>query len=239
MTHPLDIVVPVLNEEECVEEFYERVRRLGLAEALIFVDNASTDRSVELIEKMPGTRLVRHAVNEGYGASILDGIAASDGERVVVIDADMEYPPEAIPALLRALDEHAAVYASRFVGDTPPAMPWLRRCGNRIVTGLFNLLFAQRTTDLYTGMKALRRADLPLHTLRRRGFEHVVELSALIARSGHRIHDVPIVYAPRRRGTSKMRHLPEALKFVAFTIGYWLRSLVTAPPAGGRAPRRP
>jgi glycosyltransferase involved in cell wall biosynthesis len=233
MPRPLDIVVPVLNEEECIEEFYARIRRLGLSDALIFVDNASSDRTVELIERLADVRLVRHGRNEGYGASIVDGIAASDGERIVVIDADMEYPPEAIPALLEALEQHPCVYASRFLAAAPAAMPHLRRIGNRVVTGLFNRLFDQHTTDLYTGMKALRRDAFPLGALRRKGFEHVIELSVLVASSGQQIHDLPIVYTPRSRGISKMRHVPEALKFVAFTVWYWLRSKL----APAHAPR--
>lgn len=223
MSRRLDIVVPVLNEEQCIEEFYARVRALGLSDALIFVDNASNDRTVELIEQLPDVRLVRHTRNEGYGASILDGIAASDGERIVIIDVDMEYPPEALPALLEALEHNPCVYASRFLTSAPAGMPLLRRIGNRIVTGLFNLLFDQSTTDLYTGMKALRRDAFALEALRRRGFEHVIELSVLVAQAGRQIHDVPIVYTPRSRGVSKMRHVPEALKFVAFTVWYWLR----------------
>lgn len=223
MGRALDIVVPVLNEEASIGEFYERVKSLGLADALIFVDNASSDGTVALIERLPGVRLVRHATNEGYGASIRDGIASSDGERIVIIDADLEYPPEAIPAIVAALGDHAAVYGSRFLAGSPPEMPLARRVGNRLVTALFNVLFAQRTTDLYTGTKGLRRGAFPLGRLARPGFEHVVELGALIAAKGERIHDVPVRYVPRSRGVSKMRHLPETLKCVALTIAYWAR----------------
>ena len=218
----LDIVVPVLNEEASIEEFYERVRRLGLADALLFVDNASSDGTVALIERWPEVRLVRHATNLGYGASIRDGIASSDGERIVIIDADLEYPPEAIPSIVAALDDRAAVYGSRFLAGAPPEMPLVRRIGNRLVSGLFNVLFAQCTTDLYTGAKGLRRDAFAFERLERSGFEHVVELSALIAASGERIHDVPVRYVPRSRGVSKMRHVPETLKCIGLTIAYWL-----------------
>src|SRR5262249_1612571 len=98
---PPDIVVPVLNEEAGIDEFHDRVARLGYADALLFVDNASTDGTVSRIERR-GSRLIRHARNEGYGASIRDGIAASDGELVVIADADLEYPPEAIPVIVHA-----------------------------------------------------------------------------------------------------------------------------------------
>jgi len=234
MPRPLVIIVPVLDEEAYIEEFYERVDRLGLANALLFVDNASSDGTVATIERLPGARLIRHASNEGYGASIRDGITASDGAAIVIIDVDLEYPPEAIPTMLDELRERPAVYASRFLAAAPADMPWSRRFGNRLVTTLFNVLFQQHTSDLYTGMKALRRDAFDLSTLRRPGFEHVIELAALIAGSGIEIHDIPVVYTPRRRGRSKMRHVPEALKFVAFTVWYWLRSRLASAPHSGR-----
>src|SRR5262245_66096213 len=113
--------------------------RLGYADALLFVDNASIDGTVTQIERR-GSRVLLHTRNEGYGASIRDGIAASDAELVVVIDADLEYPPEAVPVIVEALRTHPVVYASRFLGGRPPDMPVLRRAGNRLVSGLFNLL---------------------------------------------------------------------------------------------------
>ena len=75
----LDIIVPVYNEEDSIDEFMARMRRLGYAEALLFVDNASTDGTVERIRRSDA-RLVRHTRNEGYGASIRDGIVATSGE---------------------------------------------------------------------------------------------------------------------------------------------------------------
>jgi len=219
----VDIIVPVRNEEATIDELYERVARLGLGDRLLFVDNESTDRTVDRIRAHPAVRLIEHTSNEGYGGSILDGIAQSDAEHVIILDADLEYPPEAITVILAALEHHPAVHASRFLGTEPPAMPVVRRVGNRMMSWLFNVLFGQRTTDLCTGMKGLRRSMLPLSRLRRRGFEHAIELAVVVARSGHQIHDVPVVYRPRFRGRSKMRHLPVALKLVSYLFLYRMR----------------
>jgi glycosyltransferase involved in cell wall biosynthesis len=233
----VDIVVPVYNEAASIDEFYARVRRTGLAEGLIFVDNASTDDTVARITGHPGVRLIRHASNQGYGASIRDGVAASDAELVVIIDADLEYPPEAIPELLVALRTHPVVYGSRFLGRRPPPMPFLRRAGNRIFSRLFRRLFGVHTTDLYTGMKGFRRAALPLERLRQNGFEHAAEMAVLIALSGLRIHEVPITYTLRRQGRSKMRHLPEALKLGAYIVRSWLRYVILKQPFPAPAAR--
>ena len=65
-------------------------------------------------------------------------------------------------------------------------MPLFRRLGNRVVSALYNLLFRQSTTDLYTGMKGLRKDVLDLSVLQKDGFEHGAEIAALIAMSGQR-----------------------------------------------------
>ena len=151
------------------------------------------------------------------------GIEAGAGEIVVIIDADLEYPPESIPALLDAVSEHEVVYCSRFLGPRPPDMPLFRRLGNRLMSGLYNVLYGQRVTDLYTGMKGFRRDAFPVAALARDGFEHGAEIAALISFSGRRIHEIPVAYTPRRKGASKMRHVPEALKLAFYVLAYRVR----------------
>jgi len=223
MSASLDVVVPVRNEEASIEQFCTRIAALGYLEALLVVDNASTDETLARLQRYPQVRVILHATDEGYGASIRDGIAASAAELIVIIDADLEYPPETIPVIVAALEQHPVVYGSRFLGERPPDMPLVRRIGNRLISGIYNRLFHQRTTDLYTGLKGLRRNALPLAALRRPGFEHVLELGVMISTAGLTIHEVPVAYVPRSRGRSKMRHVRETVKFAGFLFAYWLR----------------
>ncbi len=212
MAATIDIVVPVYNEEAVVTELVERLGRACPDAKLFFVDNASTDRTVEILERLEAGTLICHGSNLGYGQSLRDGIAAGKGEFIVMIDADLEYHPEDIPALVEALERHRAVYGSRWRKTPAPLVPWLRRLGNRLVSGLFNRLFRQEVSDLYTGIRAVRRSALPPR-LNRAGFEYVLELAAALARSGVPIGEVPVGYTPRTQGQSKMRHVPEFLKF--------------------------
>jgi glycosyltransferase involved in cell wall biosynthesis len=207
-----DVVVPVLNEIEMLPEFLRRVEALGLPLNLIVVDNGSTDGTLDLLRGRPEITLIEHGRNLGYGRSLADGMQAARADRVVIIDADCEYPPEAIPALLERLDRAPAVYASRFLSGEPLDMSRLRQSGNRLLSAIFNLLYRRRLTDLYTGMKALRRSSYEGMPFVRSGFEHVVELAAGLVLRGHAIDEVAAAYAARRTGRSKMRHVPELLK---------------------------
>lgn len=218
-----DVIVPVLNEDQILEEFYSRMGALDLDLNIIFIDNASTDRSIELIESFEGVTLIRHTVNEGYGGSLLDGIAHCTSDNIIVIDADCEYPPEAIPAILQALESHDIVYTSRLMAKSTAAdanMPYLKMLGNKMISGLYNILFGQDTTDLYTGCKGFKRACVEGVDFQRKGFEHVLEFACKLSRRGYKIHDVPVVFEPRHTGSSKMRHISETAKFLWLLLRY-------------------
>jgi glycosyltransferase involved in cell wall biosynthesis len=229
MSRSVAIIVPVFNEESSIAPFYERVDRLGFADSLIFIDNASTDGTLARLEALPKGKLIRHERNRGYGASVRSGFAAADAELLIVMDVDLEFPPEVIPELIDGLEQHRVIYCSRFLAGTP-RMSLVRRLGNRLVSQLFDLLFRQRTTDLCTGVKALRADAFPLRQLRFDGFEAAIEIAVMFALAGARIHDVPITYQPRARDRSKMRHVPEALKFVRHIVGFWIRCVVLGRP---------
>lgn len=228
MTGQADVIVPVFNERANLPAFRARLEALPCYEQLqlIVVDNGSTDGSVDYLAQWPGITLIRHTHNEGYGASLRDGLAAARHDQVIIIDADGEYPPEAIPALLNALQQHAVVYASRLL-HKPSAraagMPAFKWWGNRCISGLFNQLFGQRTTDLYTGCKALRRDCLAGLVLERNGFEQVLELAVQLSLRGIRIAEIPVDFQPRAAGESKMSHLTETLKYLFWLLRYRLR----------------
>lgn len=217
-----DIIVPVYNERASLPLLWQRLQALPSADGyhFIFVDNASCDGSWEFIQQLPGVTAVRHSQNYGYGRSLRSGYARCVTDHCAVIDADCEYPPECLPELLAALEKHNVVYASRLLGRRGAAacgMPWLKWLGNQLISQGFNHLFQQQLTDLYTGCKAFRLRTIHNQSFERDGFEHVLEFAASLAARGYRIAELPVVFAPRAAGRSKMLHVRETLKFI-----YWL-----------------
>lgn len=235
-TKDIDIIVPVLNEREALPVFWERLSALSCFHRcrVTFIDNASSDGSLAFLRSLDGVQLIEHERNEGYGGSLLQGLRMTNLPNIIIIDADCEYPPEIIPELVRALAEHNIVYASRLAGKTSchqAGMPWLKMWGNQMITGLFNILFHQRCTDLYTGCKALRRSALKNISLKRTGFEHVLELAVQLSCRGYRIQEVEVNFSPRTGGKSKMSHISETAKFLYWVLRYrWhLRHLLAVP----------
>ncbi len=214
-------MVPILNEAGCVDELIDRLALACPRACLIFVDNGSTDGTLDRL-RARGVETIRHVRNEGYGKSLRDGIAHGKGRAIVTIDADLEYPPESIPALLDALQTNPVVYGSRFCGGRKPEMRAIRMFGNRFLTGIFNVVCRQRLTDLYTGIKAFRRDAVDGRQFQESGFTFVVEFAAHVSRSC-RIAEVPVEYRARSKGRSKMRHVAEALRGLAAVFRYGFR----------------
>jgi glycosyltransferase involved in cell wall biosynthesis len=217
-----DIIIPVFNERDNLPALLQRLRAMPEATQwhLIFVDNASTDGSVEYLSNISEITLIRHDSNRGYGASLRSGMAAAQTEQWVIIDADCEYPPECIPELLTALQSHPVVYASRLLrkkSAQAAGMPYLKWWGNRLISSAYNQLFQQRVTDLYTGCKAMQKSCMQDMVLQRDGFEQVLELAVKLSDKGVSIAEIPVDFSPRSHGTSKMSHAVEVVKY-----GYWL-----------------
>ena len=137
----IDVIVPVFNEEDGLPEFVKRLSALPIPVHPIFIDNASTDGSLKILRTVPDATIIEHRHNEGYGASLRDGIRRATASKIVIIDADCEYPPEAIPELAEELDRCDAVYASRFLDKHDQTMPFLKIAGNKIISKSYNILF--------------------------------------------------------------------------------------------------
>jgi glycosyltransferase involved in cell wall biosynthesis len=205
----LSVIVPAYNEAATVEAALRRVRQVALRLELIAVNDASTDGTGDILDKLAQQgvvdRVVHHAKNRGKGAAIRSGVAVATGDAIVVQDADLEYDPSDLPALLLPIRARQAdaVYGSRFQGGPHRVLYFWHYVGNRLLTLLSNMFTNLNLTDLETCYK-LVRADLlkrlPLSS-NRFGFE--VEITARLAQARARIWEIPISYSGRTYAEGK------------------------------------
>lgn len=229
----VDVIIPVYNEEEALPAMLEQLLKLPVEVHPIFIDNGSTDNSLAILDSLDGVTVIRHRVNRGYGASLRAGINRSTSDKIIIIDADGEYSPQVIPALLEALDRYEVVHTSRFIGGENHDITWVKYAGNRLITTIFNFLFRQKLTDLYTGCKGYQRQRVASLEMKRNGFEHVLEVSARLVRQSVQIKEVPVRYQERKRGVSKMNHVLETAKYLGLVVYYALTLSRREPGAGG------
>ncbi|HZR43776.1 MAG TPA: glycosyltransferase family 2 protein [Ktedonobacteraceae bacterium] len=202
----ISVVVPVYNEEKTVARVLEQLSRVSLDLEVIVVDDCSTDKTWEILQQLrqkapfDGYRYVRHEFNQGKGAGLRTGFGLVSGDLVTVQDADMEYDPQDIPALVRKWEEAraqgqhmVAVYGYRDLSEQKFTTRW----GNRFLTQVTNILYGSRIHDMETCYKmfpGVLAAKLPMEGRR---FEIEPEITACILQAGYTILEVPISYAPR------------------------------------------
>lgn len=198
----LSVVVPVYNERETIGKILARLAALPLPMEIIVVDDASTDGTIEILkflETIPNLRMLYHEQNQGKGAAVRNGFAAAKGSVVIVQDADLEYNPADIPALIRPLVQgHAdVVYGSRFLQAGACGSSWVHQAGNRLLTQVSNLTTGLRLSDMETCYKAFRTDVLQDLNLQQARFGFEPEITAKIARRGYRVQELPVTYHAR------------------------------------------
>jgi len=118
----ISVVVPMYFEEEVAQECYNRLKSVMLQNNInyefVFVNDGSTDRTMEILSEIAAndyrTKIVNFARNFGHQVAVTAGIAAAKGDAIVIIDADLQDPPEVIPELIAKWEEgYEVVYAKR------------------------------------------------------------------------------------------------------------------------------
>ena len=220
----VSIIIPVLNEENYIgtvlDELKKYVKNIPLKSEIIVVDNGSTDKTRQIVLSKQ-VKLVEEK-ERGKGEAASAGAMEAKGDILVFIDGDSSYPAEAIPQLIKPFfnEKIDIVSCSRFLGK-PIKINFIRRSGNKILTFLASTLYCP-TTDLLTGMLAIRRDRLAELDLESKGFEIETELFIKSYKANlHRI-EIPISYKERNRRDSKLHALIDGFKILKTLLKYKL-----------------
>ncbi|MBI5123517.1 glycosyltransferase family 2 protein [Candidatus Roizmanbacteria bacterium] len=222
----LSIIIPVYNEEKTVKSLLKAVNKvkfIGVEKEIIIIDDGSIDTSAfqisNLKSQISNFKFIRHKKNLGKGAAVRTGIKEATGDYLVIQDADLEYNPQEIKKLIAPVLQAKAevVYGTRlkrlpnFKRDEKALQPLLHYLGNKLLSLITSILYAQWITDMETCYKLFPKKALVGFQLRSRGFEFEPEITAKLLKKKYKIIEVPI--------TTKPRNYKEGKKLYAFKDG--------------------
>jgi dolichol-phosphate mannosyltransferase len=215
--HELSVLIPTRNERDNVVPLIARMSSAmpGVDAELVFVDDSDDDTPaivalaaakssvpVRLIHRQPAQRA------GGLGGAVKAGLEATNSEWVVVMDGDLQHPPEVVPLLVQfgAAENLDVVVASRYCGGG--AATGLSSAARQMVssgaTAFAHALFPRRlarVTDPMSGFFALRRSSVDPDVLRPNGFKILLEI--LVRKRPGAVGEVPFVFGERNGGVSK------------------------------------
>ncbi len=217
----ISIVIPTYREAEnlphLVRAITEALAREPWPYELLVVDDDSQDGSVEICTELAESHPLRIVVRKGergLATAVIRGIECSAGEIIVVMDADLSHPPATIPEMIRRLQsgESDFVLGSRYVKGGSIHDDWnlFRKLNSFVPSMLARLLCHLR--DPMSGFFAFRRAEMPAPD-RLRPIGYKIALEILVRGNFERPSEVPIHFARRRHGQSKLS-FTEQLNFV-------------------------
>ncbi len=229
----LSIIVPAYNEAATIEAVVRRLHEVRLRLEIIAVDDASTDGTGAVLDRLAGQGLIHqvihHPTNRGKGAALRSGIAGATGDVIVAQDADLEYDPGDLAVLLEPIRQGRAdaVYGSRFQGGPRRVLFFWHSIGNRLLTLLSNMFTNLNLSDMETCYKLVRADVLKRLPLSAERFGIEVELTARLAQAGARIWELPITYSGRTYAEGKKIGWRDGLAALFHVLRYNL-----LPPRG-------
>ena len=199
----VEVIIPALNEAGNIAQLVREAAAQPVARVIV-ADNGSTDGTGPLAAEA-GAHVVVEP-RQGYGYACAAGVAAATADILLFLDGDFSSLPAEMPRLFLPVQKGQAdlVLGSRVLGDIlPGAMPPHQRFGNWLTSALMRQLYRVAVTDLGP-YRAIRRDLLMELHMQEMTFGWPTEMMVKCARRGVPILEVPVSFAPRRAGQSKV-----------------------------------
>ncbi len=219
MKNKISIIIPVYNEEKSIgkvlDEIKKIMKKIRNKYEIIVINDGSKDSSAKIIKKKK-VKLIQHKINKGYGASLKSGIKSSNGNKILIIDADDSYPVNEIPKLIRLSSKYDMVVGARI--GSYVNVPLLRKPAKWFLNKLANYLSGLNIPDLNSGLRIFNK-DIALRffNLFPDGFSFTTTLTLASLTNNYDVEFVPINYY-KRSGKSTIHPIKDFAGFIYLIV---------------------
>ena len=223
----ISVIIPVYNEKNYILEVLKKVnnQKKNFNLEIIVVDDGSSDGTKEILQSSPELydKLITYGKNFGKGYALRKGFSESEGEIILIQDADLEYDPNEYDELINPFVTKNAdvVLGSRFKGDRPERLlNFHHRIANFIITFIVNIFTNINYSDVETCYKVFKKEHLKNFSLKENGFSIEIELIMKLSKLKLRIFEVGISYSGRTYEQGKKIKLKDAFGAIYSIIKY-------------------
>jgi len=185
----ISLIIPAYNEEDGIKDIVLKALNLYPDFEIIVIDDGSTDSTYEKIKDL-NIKIIRHAFNKGYGASIKAGIRLSSFDLIAIMDADGQHNPQDIKRLIDEKDNYDMVVGAR---DQKSHKTLWRRPGKKLISVVVNSLSGTTIPDFNSGFRLFKKEiALKFIHLFPNGFSLSTTMMVAFLREGYNVKNIPI-----------------------------------------------
>ena len=223
----LSVIIPCFNEKDTIERIVDKINKLeNLNLEIIIIDDDSNDGTRDILkDKIEGdvSKIIFNDSNYGKGYCVKKGIEASNGDIILIQDADLEYDPSDYAKLVKPIEKGVAdvVYGSRFLGgEEKRVLFFWHTLGNKFLTILSNMFSNLNLTDMEVGYKLFRSNIIKDINLLENRFGFEPEITAKISKKKIRIFEVGISYYGRKYEDGKKVTWKDGISAIRCIVKY-------------------
>jgi glycosyltransferase involved in cell wall biosynthesis len=222
------VIIPTYNEKENIVELVKQILALPVNAGIIIVDDNSPDGTGQIADRLAAAEsrvsIIHRAGKLGLGTAYIAGFKkglAEGAERLITMDADFSHDPAYIPALVALADYYHITIGSRYIPQGGVVnWAWQRRFLSWGANAFARTALGLKARDCTAGFRCYHREvllDINLERIFSNGYSFLVEMLYKCQRRGYSVGEIPIIFANRERGQSKIsqREIYKAMYTVA------------------------